>query len=186
MPGSRISYEEFGVRLVTAAVTPARVARQVADVAGDTIEIGPMAAGPGGVATARATGRVEPPDVEHVDHNPLAFVARLSIALALEIDLAGRRHEYRGRIELPLRLSVLAAEPLSLVVDVDEVEAADVRVRLDASGMRAKVLGRVGGIDEEVRGQVVRVVQERVQSDAARAARTIDVLALVDQAWPAG
>ena len=53
-----ISYGEFGVRFVHEAVTDERVADAIAAIAGDSVEVGPLSAGPGGLARARAKGRI--------------------------------------------------------------------------------------------------------------------------------
>ncbi len=52
--------------------------------------------------------------------------------------------------------------------------------------MRAKVLQRIGGIDDEVRRAVAATVTERLGSEAAQAVRMIDILRYVGDAWKPG
>lgn len=179
---SFISYEQFGLNFVALAVTTERIEEAVATVAGNSFMIGPMGAGPGGVAVVKADGRIGAPKVQQVAGPLLKFEARLPIELNLEIRLATVPQRYRGEVEVPLTLTVRTAEPLTLTIEVDPIAAADVHVDLRSSGVSAGMLQRLGNMDEEVRSQVARVVTERVSSPEARASREIDVAALIEKA----
>lgn len=180
-----ISYEEFGVNFVALAVTPERVRDAVAEVAGDTFEVGPMPAGPGGVAVVTARGRIGPPQIEQVTGPILSFEARLLIDLSLEVRLATVPQRYKGRVEVPLSLRVRTVEPLMLKIEVDPVTASDVGVDLQPEGMSAGMLQRVGNIDDEVRSAVTRIVNERLGSEKSRDTREINVASLIDKALSA-
>jgi hypothetical protein len=181
-PMGHISYEQFGVNFVRRAVTTERLKEEVADLAGDSFHIGPMSVGPGGVAVAKADGTIGSPIVEELPGVDLRFEAKLPIVLNLEVRVAGVPQRYRGDIEVSLWMTVRTVEPLLLVIEVAPVEAGHVTVDLESGGMSAGVLQRVGNIDEEVRSQVVRVVNDRVNSDKARASREIDVAVMIDDA----
>lgn len=178
-----ITYERFGVELLRLAVTPERVRSAVAGVAGDQIAVGPMTVGPGGAARVEASGRVDVIEVTAHPGDLLRFTATVPVDLELDVRVAAARHRYRGRIEVPLDLTVKTATPLRIIIDVDAIDARDVRVELSASGVRAKVLQRLGNVDDEVRQQVAAVVNERLGSESAMEARRIDVAALIDSAW---
>ncbi len=176
------SYERFGVNFVALAVTPERIRSAVMEAAGRPLQIGPMPAGPGGLASVTAKGHVGLVDVEKLEGHDLRFLATLPIDLDLEIKLAGVPQRYKGDIEVRLSLSVKTAEPLWLVIDVAPVGNEDVTVSLTPEGVAAEMLQRVGNMDEEVRAQVIRTVNERINSESARATRQIDVAALIDGA----
>ena len=132
-----ISYEQFGVNFVALAVSEERVKASVADVAGDSFHIGPMGAGPGGVAVVQADGDIGSPVVEEVPGPPLKYTAKLPITLNLEVRLAAMPQRYRGDIVVPLSLSVRTAEPLMLLIEVEPVVPRDVNLDLRSSGMSA-------------------------------------------------
>jgi hypothetical protein len=179
-----ISYEEFGINFVSLAVTPERVEEAVAKTAGDGFRIGPIAAGPGGIAVVSADGTIAEVRVDRIDGPMLRYQATLGIDLNLEVRLAGVPHRYRGEIEVPLSLVVQTADPLSLVIEVRPVSAADVSVDLRSAGISASVLQRVGNMQEEVRKQVVDTVNRRVSSEDARRSRHFDIASMLAKPLP--
>ncbi len=126
---------------------------------------------------------VTPERVAQFAQSRLAFQATIPIALRLDVRVAGATHRYSGHIEVPLRLSVRAVDKVTLVIDVDPVRADAIDVSLAADGVRARVLQRLGNVDDQVRRTVATIVNERLSSDAAREARVLDILSFVDKAW---
>ena len=179
-----ISYEEFGANFVAHVVTPERVGETIARLAGDEIAVGPMEAGPGGAASVMATGRVGAirPQV-NLKRERLSFDAVIPIELHLDVRLAGVSHRFSGRIEVPLRLDVRAVAPVMLMIDVEPITSDDVRVSLEAEGLRSRILQRIGDVDEEVRRAVADMVNERLNSPAAIEAREYDILGYVEQSF---
>src|SRR5687767_5959325 len=123
-----ISYEQFGVNFVRNAVTAERIAASITETAGATIEEGPTSAGPGGIATATSTGRIGTVRVTPRPGDLLGFDAVLPIELDLEIKVGPISNRYRGLVEVPLKMTVHVAQPLSLVIEIAPVVAADVQV----------------------------------------------------------
>jgi len=167
-----ITYEEFGVNFVKHVVTPDRVAGTISRLAGGEVKAGPMPAGPGGAASVTASGRIG--DIvarASSASGRLAFEAVIPIELLLEVRVAGADHRYRGRVNVPLSLRVRAVGPVTLIIDVDPVLSDKVEVELSADGVRAKVLQRLGNVNEEVRQTVATIVNERLTSEAAREAK---------------
>lgn len=180
-----ISYETFGANFVRYAVTPERIATSMTRVAGDSVDVGPMAAGPGGIATVTATGRIGVIDVrpDPAPGDQLRFTATLPIDLDLEVKLGPVGNRYSGEVKVPLAMTVRAAAPLTLVIDITPVTPRDVVVDLRSLSVGGDVIQRVGNMDAEVQAQVAKVVNERVNSDRAMETRVIDVAALVDESW---
>jgi hypothetical protein len=178
-----IPYEQFGVNFVKLAVTDERLGDALAAVAGDEIQVGPLAVGPANAATVDAKGRVGTPEIERQEGVPLAFTAVLPVELALDVKVAGVNHHYDARLSVPLELTVMTEEPITLVIDVARVSSRDIEVQLKATGMRAKVLSRLGNVEDEIRRQVAKFVRERVDSPAGERARRIEILPMIDRAW---
>lgn len=178
-----IPYEQFGVNFVTMAVTDERLGDALAAVAGDVINVGPMAVGPGHAATVDAEGRIGAPIITRHEGTPLTFTAVLPVDLSLDVKVAGVNHHYDARLSVPLELTVMTEEPINLVIEVARVSSRDVDVRLKADGMRARVLSRLGNVEDEIKRQVARFVREQVDSPAGQRARRIEILPMIDRAW---
>lgn len=181
-----ISYEEFGAQFIDLAVTDERLAAALAGIAGDVIHVGPMAVGPANAATVDAEGRIGEPTITRHAGPPLSFKAVLPVELSLDVKVAGANHHYTAKLSIPLRLTVHTAAPITVVIDVDRVSSRDIDVRLKADGMRAKVLSRLGNVEDEVRRQVAKFVRDKVDSPEGVAARRIEILPLIDRAWRPG
>jgi hypothetical protein len=178
-----ISYEQFGVRFLELGVTPERVATTLHAIAGDVIEVGPLDVGPANAASVVARGAIAPPRVDRLSTSPLRFRALLSVELSLDVSVAGTQTHYDARLRVPLDLTVRTAEPLDLVIDVARVSARDVEVDLKASGVRARVLQRLGNVEVEIRRHVAKFVRDRIDDPKGVAARRLELLPLIDEAW---
>lgn len=182
-----ISFEELGVNFVTNVVTPERVADTIAHVAGREVKVGPMNAGPGGAASVTATGRVGKVTAVNVFRGgPLSFDATIPIDVTLTVRVAGASHRYSGKLTVPLHITLRAIAPVILRFDIDSVRPEEVGVQLSAEGLRAKVLQKIGDMDEEVRRAVAATVTERLGVPEAMAVREIDILQRVSDVWEPG
>ena len=182
----RFTYEDFGPAFIRHAVSNERIVGAVGEVAAAPIRFGPQSMGPAGAAEVRAEGRVRDVRVADRREEPLlALRVDLAVDLDLRVTVAGAKHRFEADIGIPLGITVHAAPPLSLVIDIEPVRSRDVRLDLRASGLRSKVIQKIGDVDNELRRQVARVVNERVESEDAARLRTIDVLSLIDDAWQA-
>lgn len=178
------SYEEFGAEFFRRAVTPERVADTVRRVAGEEINVGPIKVGPGGLATAQAVGRVQKVTATHVAGSPITYRVEIPVLLTLEVALAGQKHSFDGDLTLTLHLAARAMrEPLQVVIDIEPIAARDIAVKTRAAGLQAKLLQRIGNMDEEIRDQVLRVVTELLAAPAAMEVRIIDVGKIIEDVW---
>jgi hypothetical protein len=179
-----VPYDAWGRAFLESAVTGGRIHRAVADIAGDTVEMGPIQAGPGGAATVHVVGHIRAIDVVPRPDALVSYTATLTIDLELAIKASGT-HRFTGTVTVPLVLTArTAVDPLALIIDVDRVRGRDIGTKLHTDGLKSKIVQRVGNVDGEVRKHVSRIVNERIESEAAVKARVIEVLAAVDDLWP--
>lgn len=181
----RVSYAVFGARFFEHAVTEERIVGALSSLAGDPIEFGPIGAGPGRLAQVSAAGVVGEASAEPIPGEEVAFRLTIPVDLDLRIDLGVDQHDFRVTVAVGLTLVARAAEPLRVVIDVDEPTWRDVTVTVEADTLRASVLKRVAGIDREIGRFVARFVTRELEKPHIRAARDIDVGARIDHAWTA-
>ena len=181
-----VSYQDFGARFIDAAVTVGRIEEAVAAVAGDRVEVGPMHVGPGDAASVMAKGvlgaptaRSAAPDADGTRR----FVVSIPIELALTVKVAGTVHRFEASVALRLHLAARTAEPVVIVIDIAPPEVFDMEVDVRASGIVARVLGRLGNVDKKIREEIVRFVNDALTRDAARAATVIDIAPQIDNVW---
>ncbi|HVV36374.1 MAG TPA: hypothetical protein VHC63_07195 [Acidimicrobiales bacterium] len=182
-----VSYQDFGAALIDEAVTPGRIERAVADVAGDRVEVGPLPVGPGDAASVVAKGTIGAPRAKPAPpeaDGSRGFIVTIPVELRLSVKVAGTLHRFESSVHVHLRLAVrTAARPLSLVIDITVPDATDLDVAVRASGVVGRVLGRLGDVDGKIRREVVAFIGERVESPAARAARIINIGDAVESLW---
>jgi hypothetical protein len=182
LPGDdRVPYAVFGERFFEHAVTEERIVGGFDGLAGNKIEFGPIGAGPGKLAKVRAEGTFGQASAERLPGNEISFRLSIPVALDLFIELVDR-HRFDVAVKVGLTLVARAAEPLRVVIDIDEPNEKDVEVEVEAEGIRASVLQRVGGIDREIARFVARYVRRELEKPHIVAARDIDVAARIDGA----
>ncbi len=134
---------------------------------------------PGGASASRTdadsdAGRTGLHDGSPSDTDGLvAFDLTIPVTLDITVDVL-KANRYRAEVEVPLELVARAADPLLIVIDTEAPAARDIALEVVAEGWRARMLGRLAKIDEQVAAQVAAVVRGEV-ADASR--RTIDVAA---------
>lgn len=178
-----LSYAEFGRAFFEHAVTEERILRAVAGITGDPISFGPLGAGPGRLAKASAGGQVGEARIRRMPGDLVAFRLTVPVALRLTVDLGVDRHEFRAAVEVGLRLTARAAAPLRVLIDIDPPDRDDVKVDVEASTRRATLLQILAHVDHEIARFVARYVARELEKPHVRAARDIDVAALIDGAW---
>ena len=177
----RVPYTVFGERFFEHAVTEERIVGGFDGLAGNRIEFGPIGAGPGKLAKVSAEGTFGQASAERLDSEEISFRLSIPVALDLYIELVDR-HRFDVAVTVRLTLVARAAEPLRVVIDIDEPTEEDVDVVVEADGIRASVLQRVGGIDREIGRFVARYIRRELEKPHIVAARDIDVAARIDRA----
>jgi hypothetical protein len=182
----QLSYGEFGAAFVAHAVSPGRVAEVLARITGDTITVGPVAAGPGGAARATCRGTLAPPALRRTSDDPVVYAVTLPVTVALTVDVAGGTHQYDGKLEVRFGIEVQTEAPLTIVVVPAKVTARDVSCEIGAKGLRAKAIAALGDLDGELRREVAAYVNGRMEGEDAAAVTRIDLLPVIESAWAAG
>jgi hypothetical protein len=163
-----------GDDLVQALATPARAKSVVSDLLGPTLDFGPVPAGPGGMATATAHGRVGRLSAE----STAATHVRVTVPVRLDLAVVVGRREIPVDVTLSVRIGLgacLAPGADEVVVEVDELGPGDIDVDTRASGVGGVIVRRLGDIDNEIRHHVIHYVTELLARPEAVAARHIPV-----------
>lgn len=181
-----IDAASFGDAFLAAAVTPERVLSVVTQLVGDGVRIGPIPAGPGGIATATAEGSAATIEVRRLDCDRHRFVVDIELDLQLEVAFRGQRFRYPVRVGVPVHLAVQAVAPISIRIDADPVRPDEICLEMRAEGRTARLLGLVGNVEGQLRRQAGACIEELIDTATGRRLRTIDLVALIDRAWDAG
>jgi hypothetical protein len=177
-----LSYEAFGEAFILAAVTPERVVHAVASVAGDSVVLGPLRAGPGRTASVKAAGRIGEPVAEELPGDDLAYSVILPVELDIEVRVGAIGH-FRAEGEIELRLAVKTIEPLAILIDVEQARPEDARFSITAHGVQSRLLQRAGDVAGELRQHAASYVNQKLADADARRYMRIDLLPLIEQAW---
>jgi hypothetical protein len=164
--------------VVAAIATPERAVRDIGALLGDRIAFGPVAAGPGGMATARATGAVG-----RLRGRRGSGPGRAEVHVPVELDITVEIGTQTVPVEawLTVRIGLgacLAPGADHIVVEVDEIGPGDIALETRARGVGGVLVRRVGNLDAEIRHHVIGYVTELLATEEARALRTIPVGAL--------
>ena len=178
-----ISYAEFGQRFFLHAVTEGRIVGALRGLAGEPIVFGPIGAGPGRIAKVSASGTVGEAGADPMPGDLVAFRLRIPVDLALEIALGPDHSRYKADVEVGIDIRALAVDELRVLIDVTPPTSKDVTLDLKADGVRADILGRVAGIDREIRRFIAKYVAREIDKPHIREARDIDVAARIDGAY---
>lgn len=182
-----VSYQDFGAAFIDEAVSLARIEQAASAVAGDEVDVGPIGVGPGDAATVIAKGTLGAPTAKAAAaeaDGTRRFVVSIPAELRLSVKVAGTLHRFEASVLVRLQLTVrTAVQPLALIVDIAAPEVFDMEVDVRASGVVARVLGRLGNVDGKIRKEVVKVIQQRLDAPEAQAATVIDISDYIEAVW---
>lgn len=175
----RMSYAEFGEAFVREAVNAQRISAVIYAITGEAVRVGPVEAGPGGVATAHAVGRIGEPSVLVTTPDPLGYQVSIPAALDVDVTAAGTKHHFDVDATVRVAFTVVLAPPLSLCVVPDSPTYRDVDVDIRPKGIQARVLARSGIVERELRKHIARYMRERIATEVA-AFSVVDLLPLMN------
>jgi hypothetical protein len=170
-----LTYEQFGRRFFEVAVTEARIGAAFTAIAGEEFQVGPIAAGPGGVVKVQANVKIDEPEITRQVADTITFTVKLPLSIGLVIDLKVDRIRYDvdGLVTLPL--AVRCAEPLQLRIEVETPHPRDVFVDVASHNIRGSIIRYLAQVDDEIRRVIARFVADEVDKPEVQKARLIDV-----------
>lgn len=175
------SYETFGRRFFEHAVTIERIKHGVSGLTGKPIEFGPLGVGPAKIAKVTAHGTIAEPTVTKLPgEEPLRFLLHIPVDLKFVVGLPATDHRFRADVEIELKLTARAAEPLRIVIEIDPPDRKSVTLKLRAEGIASTVLQLVSGMDYEVKRFLVRYISKEIDKEHIRDARDVDLVPKVD------
>jgi hypothetical protein len=182
---SPLTSDEFVRRALAAAAPPRRVSEVVAQLVGDKIRIGPIAAGPCEAASATAIGVPGAVHAELCDDPVWHQIVTIPIDLSVLVEVAGGVARFYGPVQVQTRIRLDIEQPCDVVVHVEDVRAHNITTAVEAIGLTARVVGRLGHLDDIVADQVLTYVNDLIRSSEFEAALHIDVTGLLGRAWEA-
>jgi hypothetical protein len=174
-PDNFLTYATFGERFFRSAVTKERIEGGVASLGGRTISFGPIGVGPLELVKVSAEGEVRAPVVDERPGDLVAFTLRVPVDLHLVIDMGLDKSRFNAVVVARLALTARAADPLVIVIDIEDPTPQHIDVTVQAEGVRASVLQVLAGVDREIKKSVARYIKREIDKPGLRAARTIDV-----------
>jgi hypothetical protein len=178
-----ISYAQWGVDFFHEAISQERVLGAVNTLAGQEIDFGPIAAGPGGLAKVRAYGEIGAAIATRLEGQEISYRVLLPVSLTFEVDLQIEKERFDAELLVPLTLTAVARSGVRVFIEAEPPRGDEVRVTLKARGLRATVLQRVAGVEGELRRFVASYVATELEKPHVREARTIDVSRAIGLAW---
>jgi hypothetical protein len=180
-----LTAEEFTHLVLLAAAPPERVAEVVARLVGDQITIGPLAVGPGGIASATARGTRGRVSIAISGDDNWHQIVTVPIALRVDVQLAKQILHYRGKVEVQIRFRLRLDPPCTVTVELEEVQKHHIRTAVHPIGVGALLIGWVGRVHQIVAQEVLSYVRVLMASPGFDAAMHIDVVGLLRRAWDA-
>jgi hypothetical protein len=181
--GGEVTYEQWGAEFFREAINEERVLGAVRTIAGQAIDIGPMNAGPGGIATVRAYGVVGRATATRLRGERISYRVLVPVDLTFELDLQVETQQFDAELLVPLTLTAVARRGVGIFIEATAPTGDEVSVELKAKGLRASVVQRVANVEGELRRFVAHYVAVELDKPHVRAARTIDVSVAIDDVW---
>jgi hypothetical protein len=178
-----VTYAEFGEQFFRHAVSEKRLLQAVELLAGQPIDLKPTAIGPGRLVKLSAHGGIGAATAEPISGAEVGHVVRLPVELGLAVDFGLEVHRFDALLDVPLVVTVRAMRCLRVYLDVTPPTAEEIRIDLQAQGLRASVVQRVAGFEGEVRRFVASFIARELEKPHVRAARLFDVAEAIDAAW---
>jgi hypothetical protein len=180
-----LTSDEFVRRTLAASAPPHRVSEIVAQLVGDEIKIGPISAGPCEAAAANAIGVRGAVHAQLCDDSVWHQIVTIPIDLSVLVEVAGGIARFEGPVQVRTRIRLRIEQPCDVVVEVEPVREHNITTAVEGIGLSARVVGRVGRIDDILVEEVVTYVNDLIRSPKFKTALHIDVTDLLARAWDA-
>ncbi|WP_141015082.1 hypothetical protein [Nocardioides sambongensis] len=179
-----ISYEELGRAFVRLLLPADRLLATIDALLGERIEIGPIGAGPGrAFATVSVVGLFRPTTGHEVPGRLLTYHVDLPIDVTFDLDLRMDRMRFNADLVVPLTLVVHAEAPARLRIEILVPDEDEIRLDLASATRRGGVLGRITGMEAELRRFLVRALRTELDKPYVQRATHLDLDRLVGDSW---
>ncbi len=177
--------ERFGADFLRLILHRQRVTESIDRVLGDTLQLGPIGAGPGRrIASITATGTFSPSYGHPLEDGTPGYRVFVPLAVTFDLRLPVDQMRFQADVVLPLGVRMGLEDPLTVVWDIEPPTEDEVRIEVRADNRRSTVLQKLAGIDDELRKFIIRFVARELQKPHVVKARRIELVQLIDQAWP--
>jgi hypothetical protein len=157
----------------------------------------------GGLVRAEGNGEVTRLEVDLLHDERISYRANIFVELALAVRIsgvpyhkrsvgsrdirgeaaAGSGYRYEGWGRVTLDLHPVLHDDLTIFIEVPDVTPAEVTLELRPLGRVAGLLDQLGGVNEQVRREIVRFVNARKEDPRALEQRKIDVAWTIEAEW---
>ncbi|HSV40531.1 MAG TPA: hypothetical protein VLI04_17340 [Nocardioidaceae bacterium] len=183
----RLPDEHFGANFMRLVLHRQRILDSIERVLGEDLALGPIGAGPGRVfarITAKGTfGKTYGEDLP--DPETIGYRVFLPVAVTFDLDLRVDSLTFEADVLLPLTLRMYVEEPLTVVWDITVPSEDEVSMTVKADKRRSAALQKVAGLDAELRRFIIKFVAKELDKPHVRKAMRIDLVSVIDGAWPA-
>jgi hypothetical protein len=159
--------------ICAAVATPERAVRDIGALIGDRVAFGPVTAGPGGMATARAVGVVGRLRARRGSRNGRTEV-HVPVQLDVSVEIGARTVPVEA--EMTVRIGLQAClDPGAdhVLVEVDEIGPGDIALETHTRGVGGVFVRRLGNLDAEIKHHVIGYVTDLLATPEAHELRHI-------------
>ncbi|MBJ8346092.1 TetR/AcrR family transcriptional regulator [Antrihabitans sp. YC2-6] len=179
--------QAFSETFIARAAGPEHIKQVVAELLGDTLEIGPMPVGPKSArAVASAIGKIGDIDVRRTG-GPSSMMVTVPVAVDVDVRVGRNyRRKFSATVSMPVKVDIAPTANLQLKVETKKPRRTDIAVSVDVYGLSLKLMRRIGRVDELLRTHSLDYLDKVLNSPEGRAATTIDLGRVIDEAWKRG
>ncbi len=173
----------FVQRMLSAVLTPERLAAHLLEAMSAPVEVGPVRRA--GVATVVGTGLVTSVTARmNLSAAPaVAHEVEVDLDLSADVQISGARVGYTGTASVRLAMHARLRDPLSVLVEVEHVEHGDVSVTLTPTSRSAATVKSLAPVPRIAQGVIADTINDLAAGPMLRAAREVDLRPLLDHAW---
>ncbi len=179
-------FERFGRDFLRLVLRKERILESVARALGPTLELGPIPAGPGRrFAKATARGAYGGLYGDELPGDSPAFKVFVPVDVEVEVDVAGATLKFQADVVAPIVLTMELESPITVQWRVTPPTEDDVQLELRSTQRASSIIQKVAGLDADLRAFMMRFVTREMQKPHIQRALRIDLVPIIDGAWPA-
>ena len=177
-----VSYGEFGRLLMEYIVTADRLEERLSNFASATFSTNVRMVG--AFLRGEGEGKVTKISVDRLDDDEvLRFRAALRAELSLTVRISGLPYRYLGLAEISLEPVARTMDDVSIFIEIPDVSADDVVLDLNPIGRVAAILDTLDTVNDQVRSQIVKYINQLKDAPRAMQERAIDVRSTIEDEY---